>query len=135
MAGAFPGKVPGTSCDTEEVDSTKSTITISRRSNRDIKQREIFVSLDGERLATLMFGDVVTREIAPGHHSIRAHNTLIWKTIEFDVDPGEHARFVVENRPGWGTWIMLSLLGTGPIYLTFEREPSDRGGPGGGTVR
>jgi hypothetical protein len=28
------------------------------------------------------------------------------------------------NRAGFGTYALLSTLGAGPIYLTFEREPS-----------
>ena len=98
-----------------------ASITITRRSPNDVKQRHIFVSMDGERIAELEFGQSVTREIPAGRHAFRAHNTLVWKTLECDLQPDEHARFIVVNRPGLGTWAMLSLLGTGPIYLTFER--------------
>ena len=98
-------------------------ITITRTSPKDVQQRHIFVSLDGASIAELAFGDTVTREVAPGSHVLRAHNTLVWKTVACDFAPGEHARFTVINRPGLFTWAMLSLLGTGPIYLTFERVP------------
>jgi hypothetical protein len=97
------------------------TITLTRREESDIKQREIFVSLDGQRLATLLFGETLTREIPPGPHRIRAHNTLVWKTIDFEAAAGERLTFRLINRPGWGTYAMLALLGTGPLYLTFER--------------
>jgi len=97
------------------------TITLTRREESDIKQREIFVSLDGQRLATLLFGETLMREIPPGPHRIRAHNTLVWKTIDFDAAAGERLAFRLINRPGWGTYAMLALLGTGPLYLTFER--------------
>ena len=99
-----------------------ATLTISRRSPSDVKVRHIFVSLDGERIAELAFGQTVTRDVRAGEHVLRAHNTLVWKTVTCDLRPGEHARFTVINRPGFGTWAMLSLLGSGPIYLTFERE-------------
>jgi len=46
----------------------------------------------------------------------------VWKTIEFDVADGEHARFQVINRPGKWTYPMVALLGVGPIYLTIERK-------------
>jgi hypothetical protein len=98
-----------------------ASITITRRDELDIKQREVFVSLDGAPLATLLFGETVTREIAAGPHRIRAYNTLVWKTIEFDAAAGERLAFRLINRPGWGTFAMLALLGTGPLYLTFER--------------
>lgn len=100
----------------------RATITLVRRSPDDVKQRDVFVSLDGQRFAELAFGQLVSKEVAAGPHTLRAHNTLVWKTLQCDLRPGEHARFTLVNRPGFGTWAMLSLLGTGPIYLTFERE-------------
>ena len=78
--------------------------------------------MDGERIAVLEFGDTVTRDVPPGRHVFRAHNTLVWKTVACDVNPGEHVRFNAVNKPGFGTYAMLGLLGTGPLYLTFERE-------------
>jgi len=99
-----------------------ATITLIRTSPTDVKQRHVFVSLDGTQIAVLEYGDSVTREVTPGLHILRAHNTLVWKTLRCHLTPGEHARFTTVNRPGFGTWAMLSLLGTGPIYLTFQRE-------------
>lgn len=100
-----------------------ATITITRRSPNDVKQRHIFVSLDGETIAELAYGQTISREVPPGPHVLRAHNTLVWKTLNCELASGEHAHFIVVNRPGFATWAMLSLLGTGPIYLTFERQP------------
>lgn len=99
-----------------------ATVTVTRRSRKDVKQRQVFVSIDGERFAALNFGESASRDVAPGRHVLRAHNTLVWKTIECELNAGEEARFIIVNRPGFGTYAMLSLLGTGPIYLTFERE-------------
>ena len=99
-----------------------SRITITRRHPDDVRDRQIVVSLDGDRLATLLFGAVVTREVAPGSHRLRAHNTLFWKTRDVELEPGEHARFVVINRAGPGSYALLGLLGAGPLYLTFERD-------------
>ena len=106
----------------QRVLDSPATLTITRRSPKDVKQRHIFVSLDGERVAELAYGQTISREVPPGPHVLRAHNTLVWKTLHCELTPGEHARFIVVNRPGFATWAMLSLLGTGPIYLTFERE-------------
>jgi hypothetical protein len=102
-----------------------ATITITRRSPEDVRQRQVFVSVDGESFAALLYGESHTGDVPAGPHRIRAHNTLVWKTVDLDVKPGEHVRFRIVNRPGWGTYALLSLLGTGPIYLTFERETSD----------
>jgi hypothetical protein len=96
-------------------------VTVERTASNDIGHREVFVALDGESIGILRHGEAVSRHVAPGRHRIRAHNTLIWKTIEFDLQPGEHVRFRAINRAGWGTYSVLAWIGAGPIYLTFER--------------
>ena len=97
-------------------------VTITRKDAGDVRDRQIVVSVDGEKLGTLMFGEEASREIAPGPHRVKAHNTLFWKNLDVDLQPGEHARFVVANRAGSGTLSLLGILGVGPLYLTFERE-------------
>jgi hypothetical protein len=106
--------------------SSSARITLVRRSSEDVQQRQVVASIDGTPWATLLFGESATTDVEPGPHSLRIHNTLVWKTIELDLKPGEHARFAVANRSGWGTFWMLSLLGVGPLYLTVTR---DRGSP------
>ena len=101
-------------------------ITVSRKHPEDVKDRQVVVSLDGERVATLLYGHEVTREVPAGRHRLRAHNTLFWKTVDLDLAPGEHARFRAINRAGVGTFSMLGLLGVGPLFLTLEREPESR---------
>ena len=97
-------------------------ISITRRDPADVRDRQVVVSLDGQSLGTLMYGDDVSREVPPGPHRLRAHNTLFWKTVNLDLAPGEHARFRAVNRAGVGTYSLLGLLGVGPLFLTFERE-------------
>ena len=99
-----------------------ATITITRRSPEDVRQRQVFVSVDGRAFASLLYGESHTGEVPAGSHRLRAHNTLVWKTVDLDLKPGQHVRFRIVNRPGLGTYALLSLLGTGPIYLTFEQE-------------
>jgi hypothetical protein len=48
-------------------------------------------------------------------------NTLLWKTVEFDVKHGEHVRFEAVNRAGRITYPMLVMLGVGPLFLTLRR--------------
>jgi hypothetical protein len=97
-------------------------ITITRKDPADVKDRQVLVSLDGQSFGTLMYGEDVSREVPPGPHRLRAHNTLFWKTLDLDLAPGEHARFRAVNRAGVGTYSLLGLLGVGPLFLTFERE-------------
>jgi hypothetical protein len=90
--------------------SWTARVTVRRQSRDDIGIRDIYVSLDGERIAVLFAGQ-------------RVHNTLFWRTIDFTIAVGEHASFVVINRRGFGTYSILAyLLGANLIYLTVERE-------------
>ena len=88
-----------------------------------MRQRQIVVSLDGESWGELMFGDVITREVPPGPHRMRAHNTLFWKNLTVDLKPGQHARFTTVNTSGPGSFSLLGLLGVGPLYLKVIAEP------------
>ena len=97
-------------------------ITVTRTEPNDVRDRQIVLSMDGEPLGTLLFGQQVTTDVVPGRHRLKAHNTLFWKHIEVDLQPGDHARFVVVNRAGGGTLSLLGILGVGPLYLTFERR-------------
>jgi hypothetical protein len=99
-----------------------ATITVSRQSPDDAGIREIFVSVDGEQIAILKNGERVTHDLPAGPHRIRVHNTLFWKNHELVLQPGEHARFKVANKAGWGSFGFLMVLGAAPLYLTLERE-------------
>ena len=103
------------------MDQPEATITITRRASEDVRVRQIYIAVDGKPVAELFFGDTATVQVPAGRHRLRANNTLIWKTLHCDLQPGEHARFEVVNRPGFGTFALLGLLGAGPIYLRFMR--------------
>jgi hypothetical protein len=68
-----------------------------------------------------MFGQSATREVAAGHHTLKADNTLFRKSVEFDLEPGGEARFTVSSRRGPGTGVFL-LLGAPFYYVTLSRE-------------
>ena len=97
-------------------------ITITRKSPEDVGFREVYVSIDGEQIAVLQAGESITHELSAGHHRLRAHNTLFYKTLELDLQPGEHRRFRAVNRAGWGTYSLLAFLSAGLLYLTFEPD-------------
>ena len=98
-----------------------ASVTIVRTSDEDFKQRQLVVWLDDEKLGDLMFGDTLTRDVQAGPHKLRVSNTLVWKTVEFDVKPGEQVRFEAINRPGRVTYPMLVFIGVGPLYVTLRR--------------
>lgn len=97
-----------------------------------MRLRQIVVSLDGQALGELMFGDVITREVLPpGPHRLRVHNTLFWKNLRLDLKPGQHARFTVVNTAGLSSFSMLGFLGVGPLYLKVIAEPDEPSTPAG----
>ena len=105
--------------------SWPAVVTVRRTSKDDVGYRDIYVDLDGEQIAILHAGDEVTREVKPGRHRLKAHNTLFRKSLDMDLSPGEHATFTVINKAGFGTYSVLAFfLGGGPLYLTLERERS-----------
>ena len=98
-----------------------ATVTITRTSEEDFKSRQQIVWVDGVRVATLLWGDSFTCELQPGPHRLRVSNTLVWKTVEFAVHPGEQVFFESITRMGPGSIFMVLLLGVGPLYLTVRR--------------
>jgi hypothetical protein len=98
-----------------------ATVTVTRTSESDFKSRQLIVWIDGERVATLLWGDSITTELQPGPHRVRVSNTLVWKTIEFELRPGEQVFFEAINRTGPGTFPMLVVFGAGPLYVTLKR--------------
>jgi len=115
--------------------SFTATLTVRRQSPEDSGMRQIYVALDGERIAVLCAGEEVTRELSVGTHRLRVHNTGFWKTIDFTVTAGEHVSFSVVNRVGFLTFSLLAFfLGTNLLYLTVERDNVHRTAPAAPTV-
>jgi hypothetical protein len=101
-------------------------LTIHRTSSRDEQTRQIICALDGKRFGQVLFGETLTCEIAPGFHTLRVHNTLIWKTLPFEAEPGGHVHFTVWNQALAGYLAMLVFLGSVPLGLGVSPgEPAD----------
>jgi hypothetical protein len=107
-------------------DSARSArLTVERNGRDDVRTRQMVVSLDGVRIATLLFGERTTLELPAGEHRLRVHNTLVWKTVTFAARPNEHVRFRVVNRAGLGSMTLVALLGVGPLFVKIERLPTE----------
>ena len=100
-------------------------LTIHRTSPADVKVRQVIMSLDGTKIGTLMYGQSLTREIPPGRHRLRANNTLVWRTVEFDAEPGVEVHYRCENRAPQSLYFMLFLFGVAPLYVTLDRGAPD----------
>lgn len=96
-------------------------LVVARTLPIDVAQRQVYVILDDERIATLLFGEQVEREIPSGRHRLRLNNTLVRKTIDFEAAPGECVEFRFANRAGRFALPFLAVMGVAPLYLTVER--------------
>jgi hypothetical protein len=108
------------------MDSGRAQLTIRRDSQADIRQREVIMSLDGERIGRMLFGQRLTREVSPGSHQLRAYNTLFWKTVEFNAEPGDHIEFLVTNYAKRGFPVIATFFGFAPLYVKLEQTNRER---------
>lgn len=95
-------------------------LTIHRTSPEDCRDRQVIFSLDGQRIAQLLYGQTVTCDVAPGTHRLRANNTLVWKTVEFLAPAGAHVHFTCINYAPKGMLYMLALFGVAPLFVALK---------------
>jgi hypothetical protein len=98
-----------------------TSLTITRTSDEDWKSRQLVVSVDGRRIGELLWGDSLMCELEPGPHTLRVHNTLVWRTVRFVLAPGEQIFYEAINYAGASTYFLLPLFGIGPLYVTLRR--------------
>lgn len=97
-------------------------LTVRRTAKDDVQDRQVYLSLDGEDWATLYYGKEVTREVAPGRHTLKANNTLVRKSVVFDVKPGEHVRYQCINKAHWTAMMFMAFLGAAFLTVKLVRE-------------
>jgi hypothetical protein len=102
--------------------SPEAQITIRRTSPDDIQLRQIIVKLDGKSVAELMYGHTITIPVTPGRHRLRVDNTWNWKTLDLNIAPGDHLKFLTISRAGRFTWFLVGTLGAGPMYVSIQPD-------------
>jgi hypothetical protein len=100
----------------------RTLVTISRTHQRDVGLRHVFVRLDDGPQIAIRFGQSLTETVDPGTHRLRVHNTLMRKTVNFAVEPGEHLEFILINYCGPIWQGIAGLLGAAPIFLKVHRR-------------
>ena len=95
-----------------------ATISITRDTPDDIQDRWIRITIDDQPEEILRYGETLTRDVAPGRHRIKAHNTLSRDTIEIDAQPGEDIRIACHNAIARGS--ILMLMTTGFAFITVK---------------
>ena len=100
-------------------------LTIHRTAAWDEQSRQILCSIDGAYAGQLLFGQTLTRQIPPGTHTLKANNTLVWKTVPFEAAAGDHVHFTVWNEPmgGWLTKILFIFVGAAALKLGVAPGP------------
>ena len=97
-------------------------LIITRDHPHDVQDRPVYLWVDGEKWeGVLRYGRVFEREIAPGHHTVKAHNTLFGQTAEFDAAAGETVRFRCENGLTGGGMVMVLMLGVAYLKVRLVR--------------
>jgi hypothetical protein len=108
------------------LDEVKSpaVLTVRRTAGDDVQDRQVYLSIDGEDWVTLYYGQTVSRELSPGAHTLKANNTLVRRSVTFEVRPGEHVRFQCINRAHWSGMLFMAFLGAAVLTVRLEREPA-----------
>ena len=100
---------------------SEATLVVSRTLPGDAGQRQVYVELDGQRIATLLNGESITHPIAAGAHRLRLDNTLHKKTMEFTASTGERVEYRLANSAGRFAMPFLAVMGVAPLYLKIEK--------------
>ena len=98
-----------------------ATLVVTRTLPGDVGQRQVYVELDGERIATLLDGESVTHALTVGQHTLRFDNTLHKKTLEFTVSAGERVEYRFANTAGRFALPFLAVMGVAPLFLKIEK--------------
>jgi len=123
--------------DTDAATPATARLTVHRTATWDEQSRQILCSIDGAYVGQLLFGQTLTREIPAGSHTLKANNTLVWKTVPFEAAAGQHVQFTVWNEPmgGWFTRLLFIFVGAAALRLGIspgppQNRPTARPDPG-----
>ena len=102
-------------------------LTIHRTAEWDEQSRQILLSVDGTSIGQLLYGQTLSREIPAGAHTLKANNTLVWKTVPFDATAGQDVHFTVWNQPmgGWPMRLLFIFVGAAALKLGIAPGPPD----------
>jgi hypothetical protein len=96
-------------------------VTIRRDDPGDARQRHIFVRVDNGATHDFTYGHSIAIELKPGAHAITVGSGWLSRTQQFNVAPGEQARFVLVGRPLIPGMRALVRVGWLPGHATVVR--------------
>ena len=97
-----------------------ATITVIRDTADDVQDRWVRIFIDDAPEEILRYGETLTRELSPGTHRIKGHNTLSSDTIQVTLTAGQHLRIRCHNRVARGGVLMMLTTGFAFITVTLE---------------
>lgn len=98
-----------------------STLTVTRTSEKDIKMRDLYVTVDGGEERTLLFGGSTTFALAAGEHRVEVTNRLYTKDETVAIGESDDARFLAANVWAGGIFAWALVILTGAYKITLER--------------
>ena len=97
-------------------------LEIVRDHPQDIQDRPVYLWVDGEKWeGVLRYGATFTRELPPGRHLVKAHNTLFGHSVDFDATAGETVRYRCENGLTGGGMVMVLMMGVAYLRVRLTR--------------
>ena len=122
LANSHAGEDLGVIVRDVEAPQGPAMLTVRRTAKDDVQDRQVYLTLNGEEWATIFYGKEITREIAPGRHTLKANNTLVRKSVIFDVKPGQHVRYQCINKAHWTAMMFMAFLGAAFLTVKLVRE-------------
>ena len=100
----------------------ETVLVVRRTSPHDFQDRQIYLWIDEEPIGKIRYGDVVTRPVQPGRHTVRVFNTLVSRTLTVDATPGEIVRVQCGTGMPTAGWLMMMFLHVTYLRVWLARE-------------
>ncbi len=97
-----------------------ATIEIFRDTNDDVQDRWVRLFIDDETAEILRYGETFRRQLSPGRHRVKAHNTLSKDVLELDLAAGQIIRIRCHNHFAKGGMLMMLTIGFAFITVRLE---------------
>ena len=107
-------------------------LIVQRKSEQDIKMRDLLVRVDDGPQFNLNFGQSKEFDIEPGDHTLHASNRLYSDTTTFSINENETLTYEVANLTSGCIAALFIGLGMGLYRVRIERlkglPPEERQG-------
>jgi len=99
-------------------------VRITRKSDSDIKMRDLYVKIDDGEERNVKFGTAIDVTVSVGAHTIHATNRLYKRQVDFELaKTGDLVEFEVVNTAK-GCAGVLFTMGFGPYQVELRRTES-----------